>query len=208
MLAWDDASAGFCTIGVTGASQLCTSLSKDCKSEKLITEWVQRDEGEFPCNLQNAGDCAKLDASDSGSMPEMYPEAKSDVETKQRLAEQKRHEGNAMFRANDFMNAIVYYTESLALDPTSGAAMANRSQCWLKLGDHEKALADATKCTELDPMNAKGWFRRGMSLHALQQHAEAIPALLEAEKLEPGNNQIPEAIRMSQLMARKHAGGA
>ena len=32
--------------------------------------------------------------------------------------------------------------------PEMGSVWANRAQCWLKLGDHEKALADAKKCSE------------------------------------------------------------
>ena len=89
------------------------------------------------------------------------------------------------------------------LAPESGASWANRSQCWLKMGDLEKALADAEKCTQVEPTNPKGWFRKGISLHAMQRYADAIPALLEAEKLEPSNKQVLDAIKMAQLMARK-----
>ena len=45
-------------------------------------------------------------------------------------------------------------------------------------------------------------------MHAMKRYPEAIPALVEAEKLEPNNKQIPEAIKMAQLMARKQAAGA
>merc|ERR1712187_465045 len=100
------------------------------------------------------------------------------------------------------------YSMALELDPTIDTVWANRSQCWLKLGNHEKALEDAIKCTEVDPSNAKGWFRKGMSLHAMKRYPEAIPALLEAEKIEPNNKQMPEAIKMAQMMARKQAAGA
>merc|ERR1712130_745727 len=100
---------------------------------------------------------------------------------------------------------IMQYTQSLQLDHNNATVYANRSQCWLKAGNPEKALEDATKCTELEPGNPKGWFRKGMSLHALHRYPEAIPALVEAEKLEPHNKQIPDAIKMAQLMARKEA---
>ena len=39
------------------------------------------------------------------------------------------------------------------LAPDLGAAWANRAQCWLKMGDPAKALADAEKCTEVEPAN-------------------------------------------------------
>jgi len=121
-------------------------------------------------------------------------------------AEKKRLAGNDMFRASDFAQAAALYTLCLELDPQQSAVWSNRAQCWLKLGDHEKALEDATKCTEVDPSNPKGWFRKGMSFHAMKRFPEAIPALLEAEKLEPTNKQILDAIKMAQLMARNTAG--
>jgi len=61
------------------------------------------------------------------------------------------------------------------------------------------------KCTEVEPANPKGWFRKGISLHAMKRFPEAVPALLQAEKLEPQNKQVVDAIKMAQMMARKSA---
>jgi len=158
----------------------------------LLTNVVVRGEREFPIDPAcTDGACAAPLSGD-----------------RRLQAELKRESGNAMFRANDFMQAAMEYTAALELDPTIDTLYANRSQCWLKLGNHEKAFDDALKCTEFDPSNAKGWFRKGMSLHAMERYAEAIPDLLEAEKLEPKSKQISEAIRMAQLMARRQAMGA
>merc|ERR1712083_650032 len=156
----------------------------------LLTKVVQRGENEFPIDPT----CTNSESPESHAA--ILEDSRSQVEL-------KRQSGNAMFRANDFLQAAMEYTAALELDPTNDALYANRSQCWLKLGNHEKAFDDALKCTEVDPSNAKGWFRKGMSLHAMERHPEAIPALLEAEKLEPNNKQIAEAIKMAQLKARK-----
>jgi len=171
----------------------------------LITAPVRRGENEFPIDLP--GDQAAVEAGygDRYARDQPEPEAPPASEENRRKAELKRQSGNEMFRANDYFQAAMEYTSALELDPTISALYANRSQCWLKLGNHEKSLEDATKCTEVDPANAKGWFRKGMSLHAVQNFREAIPALLEAEKLDPKNKQIPDAIKMAQLMARKQA---
>lgn len=178
-------------IGVAEAVQLSTSLAPASSEFSFVTIPVRRGEGEFPVDIG----CPAGGISDQ---PE--PEALPEVE---RIAEQKRKEGNDMFRASDFLQAAMQYSQCIEMDPKVGAVWANRAQCWLKLGDYEKCLADATKCTELDPTNAKGWFRKGMSLHAMEKYPEAISALLEAEKLDGRNKQIPEAIRMAQLKARK-----
>mmetsp|Transcript_39211 Transcript_39211/g.79187 ORF Transcript_39211/g.79187 Transcript_39211/m.79187 type:complete len:380 (+) Transcript_39211:90-1229(+) len=182
------------TVGVAGAVQLITRLNSASAKELFLTDAVRRDESEYPVEPQ------------AGEQPE--PEAAPSVEERRQRAEQQRQAGNDMFRANDFMQAAVHYTESLQLDPSIGAVWANRAQCWLKLGDHEKSLADAVRCTEVEPANPKGWFRKGLSLHAMKRFPEAIPALLEAEKLGPQNKQVVDAIKMAQMMAWKSAAGA
>eukprot|EP00933_Yihiella_yeosuensis_P052164 TRINITY_DN5017_c0_g1_i1.p1 TRINITY_DN5017_c0_g1~~TRINITY_DN5017_c0_g1_i1.p1 ORF type:complete len:386 (+),score=105.76 TRINITY_DN5017_c0_g1_i1:40-1197(+) len=191
-------SAKLETIGIARAAQFVTRVLAD---GRLETTGVRRGEGEFPIDLPTgAGDEGLREA---GHQPE--PEAVPASEERRKEAEKQRQAGNEMFRASDFAQAAALYSLSLQLDPEQGAVWANRAQCWLKLGDHEKALADATKCSEVDPKNPKGWFRKGMSLHAMKRYAEAIPALIEAEKLEPTNKQVTDAIKMAQMMARKAA---
>jgi len=188
------------SVGAAGAVQLCTRLNADGAAEPFLTTAVRRDESEYPVDLPSGcGGAAQ-------EQPE--PEAAPAAEERRQRAEQQRQAGNDMFRANDFMQAAVHYSESVQLDPTVGAVWANRAQCWLKLGNHERALADAEKCTEVEPANPKGWFRKGMSLHAMSRFTEAIPALLEAERLEPQNKQVADAIKMAQLKARRSAAGA
>jgi len=187
-------------VGLAGAAQFCTALSSEARTragEPLVTEPVRRGEGEFPLNLTGTPGEADNREPDAEAAPES--------DERKRKAEEKRLAGNDMFRANDFMQAALQYTEALGQIPDDCKILANRAQCWLKVGDHEKALEDACRCTEVDPTYPKGWFRKGMSLHAMKRYPEAIPALLEAEKLEPSNKQIPEAIKMAQLMARKQA---
>lgn len=181
--------------------QLITGLAPADREERFVTAPVMRGEGEFPVQL------GKPDISGQAAPPDLLPREAPEMpeQDRRQLSEAKRMQGNEMFRANDFMQAAMQYTEALQLDPTASAIWANRSVCWLKLGDHAKALDDATKCTEVDPANPKGWFRKGMALHAQERYPEAIPALIEAEKLEPSNKQVQDAIKMAQLKARHQA---
>lgn len=169
--------------------------------QPLITNVVRRGEGDFPLDLP--GDAKSGGGYSRGDQPE--PEAPPAEEERKQKAALKRQSGNEMFRASDFLQAAMEYTAALELDPTMSALYANRAQCWLKLGNHDNALEDSIKTTEVDPSNAKGWFRKGMSLHSMKRYPEAIPAFLEAEKLDPSNKQIQEAIKMAQLMARRNA---
>lgn len=85
-------------------------------------------------------------------------------------------------------------------------ALANRAQCFLKMGDPEKALRDSERCIEVGPADfAKGHFRKGMALHAMKRFGEAVSALAEAERQDPKSKQIQDAIKMSGMMARKQA---
>ena len=45
--------------------------------------------------------------------------------------------------------------------------LANRSACFLKLGDHGRALEDAAAAAGFDDTYAKAHFRRGLALRAL-----------------------------------------
>ena len=80
---------------------------------------------------------------------------------------------------------------------------SNRAACFLKLGQPEKAVEDAKKCTELNPGYCKGQFRYGLALHALGRFPEAIPALEQALQIEPKNKQIKVAIGFAEMKARK-----
>lgn len=88
---------------------------------------------------------------------------------------------------------------------------ANRSACFLKLGHHDKALADADKCIEIDPSYVKGLFRRGVALHAMKNYKDALETLSKAHKIEPKNKQIKQALQMadvrfSQIMRKRFEG--
>ncbi|CAJ1945551.1 unnamed protein product [Cylindrotheca closterium] len=121
--------------------------------------------------------------------------------------------GNEAFGAGEYAQAILLY--SLALDkadelPDAGipgakqlfprdVTLSNRAACFLKLGEHEKAEADATKAAEINPKNVKALFRKGLALHAMKQFMEAIPVLAEAHKMEPKNKQIKEALQFAEV---------
>ena len=148
--------------------------------------------------------------------------SKSDINAIVAECEQNKTRGNEAFAAGEYGQALLLYT--LALDKADELpdkdvpgdrqlfprhiVLANRSAAFLKLGDHEKALNDATKAQNLNPTYVKGIFRRGLALHAMGRYQEAIEALAAAYKLEPKNKQIKEAlqfaeVRMTQEMRKR-----
>jgi len=190
------------TLGLAEARQYISRPRPGGEGMQFVTESVVRGEGDFPINAMGDGlSRGRADAVKTGEEPDAETAPRD--EEKRIRAEERRQEGNSAFKANDFLQAAVFYTEAIDLCPDLYLAWANRAACFLQTAQPDKAVEDATRCTELAPDYAKGWFRKGMALHVLKRYGDAIPALGEAEKLDPKNSQIPDAIKMAQLMCRK-----
>ncbi|WVZ91129.1 hypothetical protein U9M48_037341 [Paspalum notatum var. saurae] len=80
-------------------------------------------------------------------------------------------------------------------DPLDATLFANRSLCWLRLGDGDQALLDARQCTMMRPCWSKAWYHEGMALSLLKNYKEAADAFMQAQKLDPVNDEIKKAIR-------------
>lgn len=88
-------------------------------------------------------------------------------------------------------------------DQLVAVCYSNRAACFLKLGQHDRALEDANQCVKVHPTFVKGHFRKGLSLHAMKRYPEALPALGRALDLEVPKNkqsikQIKDAIRFAE----------
>lgn len=156
---------------------------------KLITESVHR-LGYSPCTRR------ELDVHNDESMDA------------QRQAELNKEKGNEAFGNREYAQAGVFYTMAIetapkledgSVNPLRNVCLSNRAACFLKLGQFEKALADAEECTQLNPLNTKGWFRMGLALHALERYKEAMPILGKARDLEPKNKPILQALQFAEV---------
>ena len=169
------------------------------------TERVVRDKHDYPTTaremLLDRADQAR--AGDAAALNAVAADDDVIFAASRARAEKRREDGNARFKEGDYTQAVVHYTSCLTIDSSNHVAYANRSACFLKLGHHEKALFDATRCAELAPTFVKGRFRVGLALHALGRFAEAAAALAEAERLDPKNAQIKDALKMAAFKARQ-----
>lgn len=169
------------------------------------TERVIRDKDEYPTTaremLLDRADLAA--AGDADAKKAIERNEPIELDTSFARAEKRRVLGNVSFKNGDYAQAVVHYTSCLQLDSNNHVAYANRSACFLKLGEHERALADAQRCVKIEPGFVKGRFRIGLALHALGRFAEAAAALAEAETLDPKNAQIKDALKMAAFKARQ-----
>lgn len=160
---------------------------------QLLTERLIRGKDEYPTTER------ELRASLGDQLAEEH------LDTAPARAELRKDKGNLAFKDGNFAQAAVHYTEAIDLDPTHVVALCNRAQCFLKLGDHDRALADADSCIDIKSDYIKAHFRRGLALHALARYPEAIRAFERTLELDPSNAQAKDAVRFAELMARKQA---
>uniref|UniRef100_A0ACD6A1P0 Uncharacterized protein n=1 Tax=Avena sativa TaxID=4498 RepID=A0ACD6A1P0_AVESA len=108
---------------------------------------------------------------------------------KERMSDLKQQADEA-FKKQDYPNASLFYTQALKMDNFDSKLLSNRSLCWLRMGDGQRAYDDATKCKRQRPKWAKAHYRQGAALMFMKDYASAYSALSRALELEPENEEI------------------
>ncbi|EEE62010.1 hypothetical protein OsJ_16792 [Oryza sativa Japonica Group] len=98
-------------------------------------------------------------------------------EAKERSLEAKSR-GDDAFRNKDYLVAVDAYTQAIELNPNDATLHSNRSLCWLRAGQAERALEDARACRALRPDWAKACYREGAALRLLQSPHRPRPLRL------------------------------
>lgn len=130
----------------------------------------------------------------------------------------KKAAGNEAFKAGEYQQAAVAYTEALSLaasgpedcgeggtvDPAiASATRCNRAACFLKLGRYAQAREDAEAAAALQPSYAKAHFRLALALQAEEKFPEAVAAFNKALQLEPKNKEAAAGLRMAEVQATR-----
>ena len=108
-------------------------------------------------------------------------------------ADSCKTEGNAAMAEQDYVNAMKWYSQAIALSPRDGALFSNRSFAFLRLGLTSRALADADEAVRRRPEWNKGHFRRAECLKQAGLHAEAHAAYATAARLDPADAHVQKA---------------
>ncbi|EMS62325.1 Ankyrin-1 [Triticum urartu] len=114
----------------------------------------------------------------------------------------KSHADQA-FRLKDYKLASKAYGVAIAVAP-SATLYANRSLCKLLLDDGEGALSDALRCRMLRPNWAKACYRQAAAHMLLKEYKQACDALLDAQKLDPGNTDVERELRKARELMKAH----
>ncbi|KAI5968725.1 hypothetical protein CANMA_002161 [Candida margitis] len=106
-------------------------------------------------------------------------------------AEKLKNEGNEAFKRHEYKKAAKIYRDAIQLDMYNPVLYSNRAQCFLNLGDYERALDDTTSGLNLGGQGkvaVKLNYRRAMTLLELNQMQGAKGALQSVLQLDPQNH--------------------
>merc|ERR1712070_655486 len=76
------------------------------------------------------------------------------------MAETCRQEGNELFKAGKYVDALAKYEDAMKRNPKDHVPYSNRAACYQKLMEWQLALKDAETCVAMEPTFTKGWSRK------------------------------------------------
>ncbi|GJN35393.1 hypothetical protein PR202_gb24165 [Eleusine coracana subsp. coracana] len=111
---------------------------------------------------------------------------------KEQIAYLKSHAKEA-FGKRDYLEAIYFYTQAIE-EKRDATLFANRSLCWLQMGEGDRALLDAQQCKKMRPHWSIAWYREGTALRLLKNYRGAADAFVQALKRDPESEMIKKAL--------------
>lgn len=84
-----------------------------------------------------------------------------------RTADERKAEGNQLYKAKKYLEALEKYNEACEICPNEAAFFGNRSACHMMLSNYNKALEDAKTAVNIDPSYGKGYLRMAKCCVAL-----------------------------------------
>lgn len=112
-------------------------------------------------------------------------------------------DGNTRANNGHFREAVDLFSKAVSLDSTDFRFFGNRSFCYERLEEFDKALADANRAIGIAPDWPKGYFRKGKALVGLKNYTHAEDAFTHVLKLDmkciDAKHELNE-VRIQQLI--------
>jgi len=120
------------------------------------------------------------------------------------LAEQKKSEGNDLYKEGQYAAAVSLYNEAIAVCPVESRApfYGNRSAAYLMMKDYTHALNDCMEAVRLDPTYAKG-YARAAKIHTLRgEYDQALKMLTQQTSRSTTPASLQEMANVNSLAER------
>ncbi|XP_052469420.1 tetratricopeptide repeat protein 31 isoform X2 [Carassius gibelio] len=108
--------------------------------------------------------------------------------------------GNEYAASGQLEMAVKYFTDAIKHNPKEYKLFGNRSYCYEKMLQYEKALNDAEIALSMNPKWIKGLYRKGKALVGLKRYYEARLTYNEVLKLDSTCKDAAEEMMRVQLM--------
>ncbi|XP_051772341.1 tetratricopeptide repeat protein 31 isoform X1 [Ctenopharyngodon idella] len=108
--------------------------------------------------------------------------------------------GNQYAASGNLEMAVKYFTDAIKNNPKEYKLFGNRSYCYEKMFEYEKALTDADIALSMNPKWIKGLYRKGKALVGLKRYYEARLTYGEVLKLDSTCKDAAEEMMRVQLM--------
>ena len=123
-------------------------------------------------------------------------------------AELLKQEGNKAYTNHEYRKAAKFYRDAIQIDTCNPVLYANRSQCFLQLGDYERALKDTDDGLKFEGSSkiaVKLHYRRANALLGLGRTQGAKEALQKVLDLDPQNHSTHD--QLAKLGAKRITNG-
>jgi stress-induced-phosphoprotein 1 len=117
------------------------------------------------------------------------------------LAEAARNEGNELFKAGRFVEAVAAYTEAIRRDERDPRALSNRAACYLKLAAIPEGLKDCEVALKLDPKFTRAMIRKAALLFAKRDFSGCLEACDAAAVLDSSDQKHSSEISSQRSKA-------
>ena len=121
------------------------------------------------------------------------------------IATQLKDQGNALFKAGKYAEAVTKYNDAIEANPEVTAFYTNRAACHLKMENHGLAIADATVAIEIDKTFVKAYYRRGSAYMALAKYMDAFKDFKAAKQLKPNDRDAIVKYKAAEKEVKREA---
>ncbi|XP_060781724.1 stress-induced-phosphoprotein 1 [Neoarius graeffei] len=108
--------------------------------------------------------------------------------------------GNKYAQTGNLDMAVKYFTDAIKHNPQEVKLFGNRSFCYEKMQQYEKALIDADIALSLNPTWIKGLYRKGKALVGLKRYYEASLTYKEVLKIDSSCTDAAQELMRVQIM--------
>jgi len=120
------------------------------------------------------------------------------------MAEVAKNKGNEAFKAKNYHEAVIWFTQAIDASPKEVSYYSNRSAAYLKQNQFDLALADAEQCISIKPDWGKGYARKGSALVLKKDYTGAVACYAQGLAVDPENDMLSEGLATAhKAMAAK-----